>query len=170
MTTARVGRFALIVAIAAGLSACADTGLKQPEPITTVKVIQTTSFPELPDIQTPLEPTLIPWEYEVPRDMSKTEPKNTTECLGVAEKDRGDAFWERCGEHPVIRDTNVLFGFDQRNWNIMLSNFSKLREYVLQLRARIDLANESRRDWRRRAEEERNKADAAAKTTAAATK
>jgi hypothetical protein len=84
----------------------------------------------------------------------------------VPDKERDDAYWARCGERPVIRDSNVLFGFDQRNWNIMLSNFSKLREYIFQLRARVDLANESRREWRQRAQEERRRADAAMTATA----
>ena len=60
----------------------------------------------------------------------------------------------------MIPDTNVLYGFDQRNWNIMLSNFGKLREYIVELKARIELANETRREWRRKADEERNKAAA----------
>jgi hypothetical protein len=60
-----------------------------------------------------------------------------------------------------VRESNVLFGFDQPNWNIMLSNFSKLREYIFQLKARVELANQSRREWRQRADEERRKADAA---------
>ena len=143
------------------LGGCANMRLSAPEPVTTVKVIQVASYPELPDILMPLEPQLLPWEYEVPRDLSKMEPKSTPECERVADKDRDTGYWARCGQNPVIRDTNVLFGLDQRNWNIMLSNFSKLREYIVQLKVRIDLANESRRDWRRKAEEERRRADAA---------
>ncbi len=142
------------------LGGCANTRLTVPEPVTTVKVIQVTSYPELPDILMPLEPQLLPWEYEVPRDLSKMEPKSTPECERVADKDRDTGYWARCGQNPVIRDTNVLFGLDQRNWNIMLSNFSKLREYIVQLKARVDLANESRHEWRRKAEEERRRADA----------
>ena len=42
----------------------------------------------------------------------------------------------------------------------MLSNFGKLREYIVELKARIELANETRREWRRKADEERNKAAA----------
>ena len=147
--------------LAALLAGCAASGQKAAEPVTTVRVVPATAYPELPEIQLPIEPVLLPWEYEVPRDMSRWEAKNTPECAGVADKPPTDPAWKRCGEHPVVRDSNVLFGFDQPNWNIMLSNFSKLREYIFQLKARVDLANQSRREWRQRAEDERHKADAA---------
>ena len=156
-----VDLFAWLGLGAAVLAGCASSSVSVPEPVTTVRVVQVTSYPELPDIQMPLEPELLPWEYVVPRDMSRTEPKNTAECLRVPDKERDNAYWARCGENPVIRDSNLLFGFDQRNWNIMLSDFSKLREYITQLKARIELANESRREWRRKAEEERRKVEAA---------
>ncbi|MBE0619431.1 MAG: hypothetical protein IH605_02455 [Burkholderiales bacterium] len=135
-------------------------GLHQPETVTTVRVVNATTYPELPDIQLPLEPTLTAWQYEIPRDMSKIEAANTAKCQSVADKDRDDAYWARCGIHPVIADSNVLYGFDQRNWNIMLSNFGKLREYIVDLKTRIGLANDTRREWRRKAEEERKKAAA----------
>ncbi len=157
----RAESLAATLALATLLPGCALNKPAPPEPVTTVRVVQVTSYPELPDIPLPPEPVLLPWEYEVPRDMSRKEPKNTPECERVPEKDRDEAYLQRCGEHPVIRDSNVLFGFDQRNWNILLTNFSKLREYIFQLRARIDLANESRRDWRQRANEERKRAEAA---------
>lgn len=154
-TKAAAGVLALL------LSGCALNKPVNPEPVTTVRVVQVTAYPELPDIPLPVEPVLLPWEYEVPRDMSRKEPRPTPDCERVPDKERDDAFWQRCGENPVVRDSNVLFGFDQRNWNILLANFSKLREYIFQLRARIDLANESRREWRQRAQEERRRAEAA---------
>jgi hypothetical protein len=153
---------------AAALAGCGQMGLKNPEPTSSVRVVQTVSYPELPDIPLPPEPQLLPWEYEVPRDLSRKVPRNAPECLRVADKDRDDAYWDQCGENPVIRDSNVLFGLDQRNWNVMLSNFSKLREYITQLKARVELGNEARREWRRRAEEERRRADAALQPAAGA--
>ena len=134
--------------------------LTDPEVKTNVQVVNTTGFPELPDIQMPLEPALITWEYEVPRDMSKFEPRNE-ECRKTPEASRDEAWDKKCGINPVIRDANVLYGFDQRNWDIMQQNFAKLREYIIQLRARIEVANESRQEWRRKADSERNRAAAA---------
>jgi hypothetical protein len=138
------------------LAACNGTRLTEPEVKTKVEVVNTTSYPELPDIQMPLEPALIAWEYDVPRDMSKVEPKNE-ECRKTPETARDEAWDRKCGVNPVI-PSNVLYGFDQHNWNILLSNFAKLREYIVQLRARIDAANESRQEWRAKAEKDRGKA------------
>ena len=148
-------------AAAVALAGCATNKLTIPEPITTVRVVQTTSYPELPDILLPLAPELLAWEYEVPRDTSRTVLINSAKCRNLSDKGREDsAVPDDCHEHPVIADTNVLFGFDQRNWNIMLTNFSKLREYILQLRERVALANKSRQDWRDKAELERKRYDA----------
>ncbi len=163
-----VDRLASLALAAAALVGCASASLSGPQPQTTVRLVQVTAYPELPDIALPLEPELLAWEYEVPRDLSRIVAKSTAECQRVPDKERDNAYWARCGENPVIRDTNVLFGFDQRNWNIMLTDFSKLREYIVQLKARIELANESRREWRRKAEEERRKVEAAAAPMAAA--
>lgn len=147
------------IAVLIALSGCQSMRVTQSEPVATVRVVQATSYPELPDIQMPIEPELLPWEYEVPRDMSRIEAKKTADCERVPDKERDKAFWDRCGEHPVIRDTNILFGLDQRNWNILLTDLAKLREYIVQLKSRIDLANESRQEWRRKAEEERRKVE-----------
>jgi hypothetical protein len=157
----------LVLALILLLPGCGNMRLTEPEVKTKVEVVNLTSYPELPDIQMPLEPALIPWEYEVPRDMSRFEPKND-ECRKTPETARDDSWDKECGSHPVIHDSNVLYGFDQRNWNIMLSNLGKLREYVNLLKARIELANESRREWRARAEKERSKAASAGAGTPAA--
>jgi hypothetical protein len=162
------GSRTLVLAAALLLQACGANGLVQREPVTTVRVVNTTSYPELPDIPMPMEPALIAWQYDVPRDMSRLEAKNSRECQSVPENARDDAFWTRCGLHPVVTNSNVLYGFDQDNWNIMLANFAKLREYVFQLRTRIDIANESRREWRRKAEEERLRAASAGAPAGAA--
>jgi hypothetical protein len=155
------------LALALPLVACDGMRLKDPEVKTKVEVVNTTSYPELPDIPMPLEPALIPWEYEVPRDTSKFEPRNE-ECRKAVEAERDDAWDRECGVHPVIHDSNVLYGFDQRNWNIMLSNLAKLREYIAQLKERLELANQSRRELRAKAQEERNKAAKAGVGTPAA--
>jgi hypothetical protein len=127
-----------------------------------VEYVNRTSYPELPDIPLPPEPVLVPWEYDVPRDMSRLEPKNA-ECRKVPEAKR-DAAWDRdCGVHPVLPNSNVLYGFDQRNFNIMLSNLTKLREYIVQLKARIDTANTARKEYRELAEKERQKEQLAEK-------
>ena len=153
----RSSRLPWALVLALPLVACESTRLKEPEVKTKVEVVTTTSYPELPDIPLPLEPALIAWEYDVPRDLSKIEPKNP-ECRKTPEAKRDDA-WERdCGVHPVLHNSNVMYGFDQRNWNILQSNLTKLREYIVQLKARIETANATRKEYRDKAEKERDKA------------
>lgn len=138
------------------LAACDGMRLKDPEVKTKVEVVNTSSYPELPDIQLLDPPTLIPWEYDVPRDLSRFEPKSP-ECAKTPETQRDEAWDKRCGVNPVIH-SNILYGFDQRNWNILLEDFAKLREYIVQLQARLEIANKSRQEWRAKAQEERSKA------------
>lgn len=79
-----------------------------------MRVVNTTSYPELPDIQMPMEPTLTAWQYEGPRDHSRLEAKDSEACQRVPDKDRDDMYWHRCGINPVIPESNVLYGFDPR--------------------------------------------------------
>jgi hypothetical protein len=130
------------------------------EPPRTVVQMQMTNYPDLPVIELPLEPALLPWQYEVPRDMSRMVPKESAHCSEL-QKAGKDPLPVDCFENPVLRDTNLLFGFDQSNWNIMLSDLSKLREYIVQLKARIAVANASRLEWSEKARQERRKLDAA---------
>jgi hypothetical protein len=163
------------------LPACSNMKpLTQPDPVTTVKVVNETSYQALPDIQLPPEPALIAWEYSVPRDMSQVVPKDETcaktpeaarnddwnkrcvmpkdeECAKTPEAARNDAWRQRCAMHPIVLNSNILLGFDQANLNIMLEDFTKLREYIFQLKQRIDIANAAREDYRRMAEKEGNK-------------
>jgi hypothetical protein len=161
-------RIALPLTLAALLAGCGTLAPSHPEPVKTVECVNTMSYPELPEIPMPLEPGLIPWEYDAPRDMlAKPVPRNSAQCLAVAEKDRDDAYWERCGIQPVLDKSNLLYGFDERNWSIMLSDFAKLREYIVQLKERIAVANDERREYQRKAEAERRKATAAGAIPAA---
>lgn len=163
-------RSVLLLAVAVVATACAPLPTaRPPEPVSSVECVNTTSYPELPDIPMPIEPALIAWEYDTPRDLAaKPEPKNTEKCRGIAEKDRDESYWERCGIQPVVEKSNIFYGFDERNWNIMISDFAKLREYVVQLKARIAVANDERQEWRHKAEEERQKVELARRKTASA--
>jgi len=136
------------------LGACGAT-LDAPSP--TVTVITKNSYPELPDIQPLPSLNLRAWKHDVPRDMSKIVPKNTTECINVPEEKRNKAYWNKCGEHPILPDSNIYIGFDQFNWNIILENFAKLREQIFKYEQRIKEINKQRQEWRKKAEEERNK-------------
>lgn len=132
------------------LGGCAGDGFKS-----TVKVINTTTYPELPDIE-PLPPLgLLKWKHDVPRDMDKVQPKSLMSCINVPENKRNEAYWRRCWEHPPLPNTNIFVGFDQTNWLIIFENFAKLRERLFQYQARLDAVNKQRKEWRDLANKER---------------
>lgn len=130
-------------------------------PITTVEVINTTSYPELPNLPIPPELRLLPFQTDFPRRRDETTIKNISSCINVPEEQQDDRFWERCGENPIDTRSNIFIGFDQQNWNNVQSNFNTLRENNFVLRGIIEQANNQRAEWRRLAEQERARSDAA---------
>jgi len=135
------------------LGACAsNTGFN---PKSTVRVVTSMSYPEFPNVEPLLPVNVIPWQADVPRDMTKTVTKNLTSCRKVPEEDRDDAYWNKCGEHPIVTNSNIFIGFDQTNWNIIIENFAKLREHLFKYQKRIDEVNRQREAWREKAEAER---------------
>ena len=137
------------------LGGCAaDDGFN---PKSTVRVVNSMSYPEFPNVQPVFPVNLIPWQADVPRDMTKTVVKNLTSCKKVPEEDRDDAFWNRCGEHPIVTNSNIFIGFDQTNWNIIIENFAKLREQLFKYQKRVEEVNRQREAWRVKAEAERQR-------------
>ncbi len=126
-------------------------------PTTTVRFVTTTSYPEFPDIQPVAPVNLIAWQHDFPRNMEKVVIKNVSTCIKVPEEKKNAAFWNRCGENPIMTNSNLFVGFDQENWNIILGNFAKLRENIFQHQERINAINRQRQEWRRKAEEERKR-------------
>ena len=134
------------------LGACQQIGFN---PQSTVRVVNSMSYPEFPNVQ-PVSPVnLIPWQADIPRDMTKTVVKNVTSCVKVPEDERDNAFWNRCGEHPIITNSNIYMGFDLLNWNIIIENFAKLREQIFKYQKRVEEVNRQREAWRIKAEAER---------------
>jgi len=122
-----------------------------------VVIVTQNIYPELPDIELPTEIKLLPMNVDVPRDMTKREVINKKECLDVLDKDRNNAFWERCGQFAVILNSNIFLGFDQTNWNNFVINMKMSQEELFKLRERIHAINEQRAKWRKMAEDERKR-------------
>lgn len=104
--------------------------------------------PNLPDIVPVPKPNLIPWKHDVPRDMSKMVVANTAACKRVPKAQQNASFWNRCGIHPPLENSNIYVGFDQTNWGIVVENFAKLRETLYLYKLRINEVNTQRRKWR----------------------
>lgn len=149
--------------IALFLMGCAGTELPPVDrtPITTVEVVNTTAYPEFPNLPVPPEVRLLPFQTDFPRKRDETTIKNISSCINVPEDQQDDRFWERCGENPIDTNSNIFIGFDQQNWNNVQSNFNTLRENNFVLRGIIEQANKQREEWRRLAAQERARSDAA---------
>lgn len=154
-----MNRFILIIVLAFALSACAGLGIEF-DPKGTIDFQVKTNYPELPDMDIPPNVNLLPWKHDLPRDTTKEMiVKKLTTCLKVPKADRvksNTEFWARCGEFPVIIDTQLFIGFDQENWSIILENFTRLKLRNYQLRQRLNEVNRQRDEWRKKAEEQRN--------------
>jgi hypothetical protein len=109
--------------------------------------------PNLPDILPVPKPDLIPWKHDVPRDMSKLVVENSAACKSVPESQHNASFWNRCGIHPPLENSNIYVGFDQANWAIIVEDFAKLREALHLYNLRINEVNAQRRKWRGEADE-----------------
>ena len=161
-------KYIAMASVLLALGAC--SGLDGFDPKTNVRLVTTSVYPELPDVE-PVEPVnLLPWEADVPRDTSVLSVKNLTKCRAVGtheDPDRegvilpnerqSDSWWAECGEHPVLPGSNIFIGFDQQNWNIINENFAKLRETIFRYQKRLEEVNRQRESWRKKADEERRK-------------
>ncbi|MDX8393175.1 MAG: hypothetical protein R8K21_01135 [Mariprofundales bacterium] len=140
------------------LSACSTTPRALPLPtrtITETKIVQ--SYPELPELKPvpALNLTSFTWDY--PRNMQEWVPKSTSKCLSVPDAQRDNSFWERCGEHPPLANSNIFMGLDDGEFKKFQLNWAKLRARLQQYKARIDEVNRQRAEWRSNAEAERVK-------------
>lgn len=143
-----------LIGLAFLVSACSSAP-QEFTPQTTVRIVNTTVYPDLPDVPAVPDPGLIAWSYDFPRDTSQVTIKNITSCLEVDESNRDSAFWNRCGENPIISETNIFIGLTRENWDILNSNLKKLQENIYLYRRRIEQVNRQRNEWRQRAQEQR---------------
>lgn len=140
------------------LAGCAST----PAPVdrvpqTTVTVVNTTAYPEFPDLPIPPNVRLLPFKVDFPRKSGELVVKNITNCVNVPAEERNERFWARCGENPIDTNSNIFIGFDQPNWNNVNSNFEILKENNSVLRRLLTQANTQRSNWRNLAAQERSK-------------
>ena len=85
--------------------------------------------PVIPD-----PPELRPFRLDVPRDMSRLVPKNTSECRKTPEVERTDEWWARCGVHPPLVDSNILFGFGPEDWASFQYDMRAIRAWIAAVR------------------------------------
>jgi len=147
------------ILVVLSLAACAQTPEPSRMPQTSVTVVNTTAYPEFPDLPIPPDVKLLPFKVDFPRKSGELVVKNITACVNVSEEAQDVRFWARCGENPIDSNSNIFIGFDQPNWNNLNSNFEILKENNSILRGLLRQANKQRSGWRKLATEERNKAN-----------
>lgn len=146
------------------LAGCGSVPKEIFEPKETVRVISQDRFPSLPPVPPVNSPSLLPWDYDLPRDTRVTTIKNITNCVNVPESEQDEQFWDRCGENPILTDSNIYIGLTQENFNILSTNFKKLQETIFLYQQRIEQVNRQREEWREQnrnaqREFEKNKAE-----------
>ena len=163
-------RNTIFVIVASFLLISCSTGDGVFDPKSSVRIIHSTTYPEFPNIEPLPDVNILPWEADVPRDTSVLSVKNTTECRKVEtyipddkphvvlpKEEQDPTWWSKCGEHPILPNSNIYLGFEQDQWNIIVENFAKLKERVWQYKQRIKEVNRQREEWRKKAEEERKR-------------
>ncbi|MCB1936131.1 MAG: hypothetical protein KDF59_09330 [Nitrosomonas sp.] len=133
------------------------SGCTTPSQVPIVKTDVVRVYPDLPDIE-PLPPlTLMPFEWDYPRDTTKRVPKSTSKCLETPGQQRDESYWERCSEHPPLGNSNIFMGFSREDFETFLVNNEKIRARLLQYKARIDEINRQRAMWRQKNAETQQK-------------
>lgn len=126
------------------IAACGTT---QQVPIVKTEIIRV--YPDFPAIE-PLPPlTLMPFEWDYPRDTTKRVSKSTGKCLETPEQQRDEAYWERCGEYAPLTNSNIFMGLSRKDFETFIVNNEKIRARLLQYKARIDEINRQREMWRK---------------------
>jgi hypothetical protein len=97
-------------------------------------------------VEAPPDPQLVPFVYDVPRDMNKEVVKNLSYCLDVPASKQTTSFWQECGTHPPQIGSNIFIGFDQANWNIFRQDWAKLKAREVMWQARLDQINKERQE------------------------
>lgn len=132
--------------VAGLLAACQTT---KPLPTTTVRTVESTYYPNQPDIALPTRPRFQNFEYDFPRRTDLQQlVKNTTACKAVPVAQQDQAFWRRCGEFPVDTNSNIFIGFTQPEWDKFIQNWAEVEAYVKVLEERIAEVNRQRARYR----------------------
>lgn len=138
------------------LSGCFGiNSLKPSEVSAPVRIINTTSYPDLPDMSKPAKMNLIPPVWDVPRDLTADmDVKRLTDCINTTEDKRNTRFWAKCGEYPHIEKSNIFRGLSRDEFNTFLIMWKQIKNQLEMYSERIDLVNEQRGQWRQQIEDQ----------------
>lgn len=132
------------------LSGCFGINSLEPSVVSApVRVITTTSYPDLPDMSKPAKMNLIPPVWDVPRDLeADMTVKRLTKCINKPGDKRNTKFWAECGEYPHTENSNIYRGYSYADFNTFLIMWKQVKNQLELYSKRIDLVNEQRKAWR----------------------
>lgn len=129
--------------------ACESTPKVQTKYIEVTK----TRYPELAPISHPVPMALDACEWKKPkrRDVVTIihgKKLNGKKCADFSQKEQQTVnFKSHCLENPIDTDAEIIYGFDQDNWNCFRTNMTAIRMLLKQYKERIDHVNQQRADW-----------------------
>lgn len=147
----------IILLLSFVLSGCSVFGRQIfPKVSAPVEVINSTSYPVMPNISYPPPLNLQNPQYDVPRDQdADMVVTRITKCVSVPKDERDNKFWAECGEQPIIGNSNIYRGFDYNNWILYLENMTRIKQQIGLYNERIDQINLLREQWRNLNKQER---------------
>lgn len=113
-----------------------------------VRIVNTTSFPNLPDIVLPPNLDLEDVRFSLPGDLEDRIIKNTSACQSVAAENRDKVFWLKCGQYKDIDGNIIYVTLSQPQYEALRRNLQKLQVRDQQYNYRLNTVNEQRRQWR----------------------
>lgn len=141
-------RLASVLMVAGFLASCASTSSTLKPPVSSVVVVNTTYYPNLPDISVPPKPKIQPVAWDFPRKTTADMiAKNTTACVGKPVTPQNQA---QCGIFPVDLKSNIYIGLSQAQWNVLQLNQQELENYYIAASARLAEINKQRAEWRKK--------------------
>lgn len=114
--------FVIVVAIVV-LSACTNAGGPR-------LVVKPSDIPPPPRLHLPPPPPVVPFEVDVPRDMSNPRVRDEPGCRDVPENRRDAAWKKRCIYYPPLSDSNIVFGFRADDWTAFTRTLAELRAWI----------------------------------------
>lgn len=82
--------------------------------------------------------------WDLPRDTTKLVVKNITECKNIS---TDEELHEKCLEHPVDVNSNLMIGFDEKNYLCFVKNMGNIRNFLKYYNTLLRFNNDNIIQW-----------------------
>lgn len=94
-----------------------------------------------PTITNPIILKLEDCRWDIPRNTKELVIKNESKCKSTDVEKTSEWFKNDCLEHPVDVDSNLMIGFDEKNYLCFVRNMETIRYTLKSYNERIKLYN-----------------------------